>query len=144
MKEAQQRANLAQQRIQGFLEKQQEELLAFLKMNELTTIAGKQGYTLHKLPLWGISNVPENEINFDWPTAQDVERLKLKKMPKLTGMTFFFKDSNTVCLRGLQFEHENDINSPCFETGDQMTCQIKVRQDTIDQTREVTACCRET
>ena len=79
---------------------------------------------LRKLPLWGISDVPESEINFEWPKLEDLERLNLKKIPELEKIVFWFKDSNTVCLRGMQFKHANDIKSPMFETGDVMSCEI--------------------
>ena len=59
-------------------------------------------------------------------------------------ITFFFKDSNTVCLRGIKFDHASGFESPIFETGDMMQCQIKVDRDTIAKTKIVQACCRET
>ena len=76
---------------------------------------------LRKLPLWGISDVPDEQINFEWPTKADFERFNIKKVPELQAITFWFKDNNTVCLRGVQFEHvSNNFKSPVFETGDIM------------------------
>ena len=77
---------------------------------------------LRKLPLWGVSDVGENEINFEWPRKVDLQRFNFKRVPELRSITFWFKDSNTVCMRGVQFEHESkdSFKSPLFETGDAM------------------------
>ena len=144
MREAQERAKLAQNRIQGFLERQQQDLLAFLKQNELTTIMAREQFQLRKLPLWGITEVRDSDINFEWPKLQDLERSGLKKMPPLTSITFWFKDVNTVCLRGMKFEHSGNFKSPLFETNDTMLCKIVVDQEAIKNTTKVSACCRET
>ena len=71
----------------------------FLKQNELTTITGRP--VLRKLPLWGIQDVPENEINFEWPKKSDLDQFNIKKIPELERITFWFKDANTVCMRGV-------------------------------------------
>ena len=142
--EAQQRAKLAQARIQNFLEKQQAELLSFLKQNELTTIMGREPPKIRKLPLWGITNVPDNEINFEWPKQRDLMALGSRQMPELQSITFLFKDSNTVCMRGVQFTHVNNLRSPVFETGDITSVALKVEQPVLKSTTMVTACCRET
>ena len=104
----------------------------------------REALQLRRLPLWGVVDVADDEINFEWPKRQDLERHNLKKIPELTQITFWFKDSNTVCLRGVKFEHVNNFRSPTFETGDLMQCSIKVTQPTLKNTKVVSACCRET
>ena len=142
--ESDQRAKLAQNRIQKFLEKQQEELLFFLKQNELTTIMGREPLKLRRLPLWGVTNIQDADINFSWPNLNDLKNLGLKQVPELHSITFWFKDSNTVCLRGVQFSHANNLESPMFETGDVTQCSLKVEQAVLKATTSVSACCRET
>lgn len=91
----------------------------FLKQNELTTIA-KPAVQLRKLPLWGVDN---GVITFEWPSEAELAKYRVKPLPVLKQMTFWFKDSNTVCLRAVQFHHMNDeLVSPLFETGDHITC----------------------
>ena len=98
-----------------------------------------------KLPLWGVTDVSDEDINFEWPKRSDLDRLNIKKIPELQNISFWFKDSNTVCLRGVQFEHvSNNLKSPVFETGDIMQCQVKVDKAMIIKTTSVSACCRET
>ena len=126
------------------MEKQQEELLRFLKQNELTTIVNREPFQLRKLPLWGVSDVRDEDINFEWPSMQAIESTGLKRVPELIQITFFFKDSNTVCLRGVQFEHASNLKSPVFDTGDVMRYQIRVDRTVIKATTQVSACCRET
>lgn len=71
------------------------------------------------------------------------------RFPELRKITFWFKDSNTVCMRGIQFEHEAQdgstrVKSPMFDTGDAIQCKYTVGKEVLRHTRSVSACCRET
>ena len=118
--------------------------MSFLKQNELTTIATKEN-SLRRLPLWGVTDVQEHEINFEWPKAENLQRYKNKSVPELSAISFWFKDNNTVCLRAVQFDYvAPELNSPLFDTGDAINCKLKVTRDKLKETTSVTACCRET
>ncbi len=105
---------------------------------------GREPIELRRLPLWGVTNVQDSDISFAWPRPEDIKNLGMKQIPELQSITFWFKDSNTVCLRGIQFTHNANFKSPRYETGDVTQCSIKVEQPVIKSTRAVSACCRET
>lgn len=112
----------------------------FLKQNELTTI-NKPSLQLRRLPIWGIGDT----VTFEWPTEAELAKYKVKKMPPLKEISFWFKDANTVCMRAVKFEHmDDDLSSPLFDTGDPINCKIKIDREVIKQTISVSACCRDT
>jgi|Transcript_11682 hypothetical protein len=121
------------------MEKQQAELQAFLAQNALTTVLGRSAPELRKLPLWGVSNIADKDINFSWPNAEDAHLIA-----PIESIRFWFKDTNTVCMRGVQFFHTNQVSSPRFSTGDLTQVCIGVDGEVIKHTRQVQACCRET
>ena len=95
--------------------------------------------------MWGVADIPEGDINFDWPRQEDLARFRTNKVPELSAITFWFKDNNTVCLRAIQFEHVGgELNSPLYDTGDPINSNIKVETATILETTSVSACCRDT
>jgi len=105
---------------------------------------GREPLKLRKLPLWGVTNVSDADINFVWPNPEALKNLGMKQIPELQSISFWFKDTNTVCLRGVQFTHTNNVKSPLYETGDVTQCQVKVEQPALKNTTAVSACCRET
>lgn len=74
-----------------------------------------------------------------------METFKVKKMPPLQKIDFWFKDNNTVCMRAVKFTHMNEeLASPLFDTGDPINCLISVNREIIRETTSVSACCRDT
>lgn len=100
---------------------------------------GRTAPELRKMPLWGVSNVAEKDINFSWPSREEAHMIQ-----PLESIRFWFKDTNTVCMRGVQFFHENQVSSPRFSTGDLTQVCITVEAGVIQKTRQLQACCRET
>ena len=78
------------------MEKQQAELQAFLAQNALTSVIGRSTVELRRLPLWGVTNIPDDAINFTWPSQSEAATI-----PPLETIRFWFKDANTVCMRGV-------------------------------------------
>lgn len=56
---------------------------------------------VRRLPLWGISQVPQEQIDFEFPTKAVLERWLSQGVPDLEQINLWFRDPNTVCLRAI-------------------------------------------
>jgi len=95
-------------------------------------VINKSTAELRRLPLWGVTNINDTDINFSWPSQAEAA-----STPTLETIRFWFKDANTVCMRGVQFCHANQVSSQRFSTGDVMQVCIEVDAATLRQTRRV-------
>jgi len=64
---AKHRAQTLQKHLNMLLSRQSNELSEYLELGKL-----KQRFDLKKLPVWG-NQIDSSEVNFEWPTHQDVE-----------------------------------------------------------------------
>ena len=87
----------------------------------------KQSFTLKKLRMWG-EQVPETEINFQWPTSDMIE--DLPEDVNLKSVTFASRNVDKLCLSSAMCVLSNGHQSENFEY--QLCDHEKYERSTID------------